>query len=87
MKVKSDFVLRCVAGSNIVVPTGQACVDFNGMITLNDTGAFIWKCLEKDTTVDEIVAEIRKEYDISERDAKKAVETYLDQLKDAGCLE
>lgn len=86
MKVKSEFVLRSVAGSNIVVPTGSACVDFNGMITLNDTGAFIWRCMEEDTTVEKIVAEIRKEYDISAEDAEKAVNVYVEQLKEAGCL-
>ena len=86
MKVKSEFVLRNVAGSYIVVATGAACMDFNGMITLNDTGAFIWKCLEKETSVDEIVAEILKEYDVTPEHAKQAVETYLEKLKEVGCL-
>lgn len=87
MKVKSDFVLRNVAGSFIVVPTGAACMDFNGMITLNETGAFIWKCLQEDTNVDAIADEILKEYDVSKEDAVAAVEVFVKKLQDEGCLE
>ena len=42
MKVKEDFLLREVAGCYVVVPVGKATVDFNGMLNLNDTGAFLW---------------------------------------------
>lgn len=87
MKVKSDFVLRNVAGSFIVVPTGAACMDFNGMITLNETGAFIWKCLQSETTVEQIAEDILKEYDISKADAIAAVKTFVNKLKEEGCLE
>jgi hypothetical protein len=40
MKIKSGYIMREVADNYVVVPTGQATVDFNGMITLNETGAF-----------------------------------------------
>lgn len=32
MKIKSDYVMREVAGTYVVVPTGKACTDFSGMI-------------------------------------------------------
>lgn len=40
MKIKKGFTIRNIAGSNIVVPVGNAEKIFNGMITLNDSGAF-----------------------------------------------
>ena len=43
MKIKSDFLLKKVADSYVVVPVGKATVSFNGMITLNETGAFLWE--------------------------------------------
>ncbi len=36
MKIKDGFLLRNVAGKNIVVPVG-AELNFSGMISLNDT--------------------------------------------------
>ena len=54
MKVKDGFGLRAIAGSNIVVPVGAATAQFNGMITLNDSGAFLWRELEKGADVDSL---------------------------------
>ena len=46
MKLKDGFVLRKVGGDNIVVPTGDT-LDLNMMVTLNETGRFLWEKLEK----------------------------------------
>lgn len=40
MKVKQGFMLREIANNYVVVPVGKAAIDFNGIITLNQTGAF-----------------------------------------------
>ena len=44
MKLKDGFVLRQVAGQTVVLPCGDA-LDLNMMITLNDTGTFLWERL------------------------------------------
>ena len=43
MKIKEGFILRNVAGSFVVVPVGDATIDFNGMMNLNETGAFLFE--------------------------------------------
>ena len=87
MKVKSDFVVRSVAGSNIVVPTGAATVDFNGIMTLNETGMFLWGLLEKGAESEELLKAILSEYDIDEATAKKDIENFLKKLEDAGLVQ
>lgn len=48
MKIKEGFILRNVAGSYVVVPIGEATLDFNGMMSLNETGAFLFgKLIQK----------------------------------------
>ena len=42
MKIKDGFAKRNIAGSDIVVPIGENAKEFNGMITLNETGGFLW---------------------------------------------
>ena len=42
MRIKDGFVLRNVAGSFIAVATGEEAINFNAMITTNETGAFLW---------------------------------------------
>lgn len=45
MNVKLDFVLREIAGETLLVPAGKTALDLNGMLTLNETGAALWRML------------------------------------------
>lgn len=87
MKIKNGFILRSIAGSNIVVPVGAASVDFNGMITLNDSGAFLWRELEKGSDADGLTAALLGEYEVDEPTARKCSEEFIEKLKEADCLE
>ena len=42
MKTNKNFILRNIAGDNILVATGEAAQSFNGMITMNEAASFIW---------------------------------------------
>ena len=47
LKTKKGFLLRRLGDEFMVVAIGEASKSFNGMIRLNDTGAFYWKELER----------------------------------------
>lgn len=87
MKVKEDFLLREVAGCFVVVPVGKATVDFNGMLNLNDTGAFLWENLQKETTKQELVEKLLSTYEITEDIASRDVDLFIKKLEDADLLE
>ena len=55
IKIKDNFMLREVAGSYAVVPVGNASTSFKGMISLNETGAFLWRHLAKGITKEDLV--------------------------------
>lgn len=87
MKIKSGFAKRKIADSNIVVPVGKATNDFNGMITLNESGSFFWDCLTSETSVDEVVKKVTSEYDIDENTARKDIENFVYMLRNNNLLE
>ena len=87
MKIKKGFTVRNIAGSDIVVPVGNAEKIFNGMITLNESGAFFCNALLKDTTVDEVVKKVTSEYDVDEERAKADVEKFIEQLRENNLIE
>lgn len=87
MKIKKGFTVRNIAGSDIVVPVGNADNIFNGMITLNESGAFFWNALLKDTTVDEVVKKVTSEYDVDEERAKADVEKFINLLQENNLIE
>ena len=86
MKLKEGFVLRDVAGSCVVVPTG-ADINFNGMISLNDTGKTLWQCLEAEATIDDLVDALTAEYDVDRDTAKVGAERFVEKLRQHGFIE
>ncbi|MGN0181967.1 MAG: PqqD family protein, partial [Candidatus Ornithomonoglobus sp.] len=64
IKTKKGFMLRSVAGRHVVVAVGKASVDFNGLITLNETGSYIWEKLAKGTTYDELLSDMLADYEV-----------------------
>ena len=87
MKIKEDFLLRKVADCYVVVPVGKATVDFNGMMDLTETGAFLWEKLENDTTKEELLKAMLDEYEVTEDIAKNDIDNFITKLKDGNLLE
>ena len=42
MRQKKGFVLRNVCGDNVIVGEGLEQINFNKLLTLNDTATFLW---------------------------------------------
>lgn len=87
MKIKDGFVKREIAGSYIVVPVGNTIEEFNGMITLNESGSFFWDCFKKDITLEQAVKMVTNEYDIDPQTAAKDIENFIELLKTNNLLE
>lgn len=86
MKIKDGFAKREIAGSNIVVPVGKEALEFNGMITLNDSASFFWDCFKNDITIDEAVELVTAEYDVDAQKAKSDIEKFVEMLKENDLL-
>ncbi len=86
MEIKHEFVLREIAGDMLLVPTGKTALDLNGMLTLNEAGAEIWKMLPEVETEDEIVNRLLQEYEVEEAELRKDVTAFLDKLRELGIL-
>ena len=87
MKINENFVLKSIAGEAVVMPVGDAVNKVNGMIKLNPTAEVIWKALENGKGYDEIVAEIKSEFDAPEDVIKKDLDAFLEKLKNYKILE
>ena len=85
MKIKEGFLLRNIAGQTVVLPTGGD-LDLNMMITLNDTGAFLWEHLQEETDEAALVSALLAEYDVDEATARAGVERFVAKLNENGFL-
>jgi len=86
MKLKNGFILRSVAGQNVVLPTGSE-LNLNMMITLNDTGKFLWQKLEVGAEKEDLVVALLAEYEVDEATAKASVEKFVEKLMENEFLD
>ena len=86
MKRNPNFLLRRVADSVVVVPVGAATAAFPGMITLNDTGAYLRELLEQEQTVETLTVAMTDRYDVEQDLARKDVEAFVGRLIPTGAI-
>lgn len=87
MKIKDGFILREVAGNYIVVAVGSAVKQFNGVISLNETGAFLWKKLEEGCEEKDLLSALLDEYEVESAVAEADVKAFLEKLNGASLLK
>ncbi len=86
MKIRDDYILRTVAGENLVVCVGSS-VNFNSVITLNDTGKFLWEQLTEENTTENLINALLSEYAVDKETAQRDVEAFIEKLKEKDILE
>lgn len=84
-RVKGSFVLRSMLDQHIVMPRGEQ--NSRDCIVLNDSGAFLFQCMQEPKSKDELRDCILAEYDATPEMAEKVVEVFLKKLKDINILD
>ena len=80
--------MRPLGDSFIVTGEGIEQINFNKMISMNATAAFLWESLEgKDFTVQAVKQLLLDEYGIDEEIAARDSAAIVDKWKEAGLVE
>lgn len=87
MKIKEDFILRKVADTYVVVPVNNMTLDFNGIINLNETGAFLFGFLQNGAAKEELLEKMLEEYDVSVEKASEDIDIFINKIKEADLFE
>ena len=82
MKIKEGFILRTICGEHVVVGEGLAQVNFNKMLSLNSSAAYLWESVTgKEFTVEDLTNLLTEKYDVSAdkaaEDAAKVAEIWI----------
>ncbi len=87
MKHKPDFISQNIDDEKILVPIGSQVMNMNGLITLNETAAFVWELLTEDRTLDELAAAVAEQFDVVPERARIDVQIFIDEITRMGLLE
>ena len=77
LQTNPDFVAREVAGEFILVPVGNAAVNFNGLASLNATGRCLWQMLSEPRTFSELCYAFAEEYELTQEQASADVSDFV----------
>jgi hypothetical protein len=86
MQTKREFVMRTVAGDNLLVPVGKTAIDMNGLVVLNEVAARIWQLLPQAEDETALVDALLSEYDVERAVLEKDVAEFMEQLRGMGIL-
>ncbi len=87
MRIKEGFVLKTIAGSTVAVPVGENLVNLQLMLTLNESGAFLWNLLEKSCAEEDLVTAMTSEYMVDAETARQDVGEFIKILKENHILD
>ena len=93
MKTIEGFKLRKLGNEYILVGESMALINFNKMITLNETAAFLWERAAELSanngafSVAELCKALCDEYEVSPSQAMTDVTATVDSWKEAGVID
>ena len=85
MKIKSGFILREIAGEHVLMFLDASLK--NKVITLNETGAFLFNLISEGKDEKELIEALLSEYEIDEASATNDVKKFIEALSSMGALE
>lgn len=86
MQIKIPMVMRDVMGDHVLVPVGEGALTLNGLVTVNEVGAFLWERLADAPDADALTDAVTEAYDVDRARAAADVADFLQKLRDTGIL-
>jgi len=81
-----DVVYRIIAGEAILLPISKETQIAGRLLSLNEVGAFIWERIDGEKRLDEILAEMQREYEVEEDTARSDLRELIESLEKMGAI-
>lgn len=86
LKIKQGFSLRNILDAHLVMGNGKDAYIPKCIMSVNETGEFLWNELEKGSDIEALAQKMAEIYDVDCETAKKDVERFITQLLDKGLI-
>lgn len=79
MRLSENYLIKQIEDDYILIPVGQNVIDKSGILNMNKSSGFLYKCLESGLGYQELLKKFYEEYNADE--AEKALLKYdLDEF-------
>jgi hypothetical protein len=87
MKIKQGYELVEIMNEWMVVPIGENMIKVEGLFSLSESSAFLWKQLRVEQNYDDLLSLFLAEYEIDRRTAELDINEFVGNLDRMGLLE
>lgn len=81
MRLKEGYEIVEVIGEWVAVPIGDKMLEVEGIITLSESGVFLWNQLKNEVDINELVLLLCSEYEVDKKTAEVDVNEFINNLK------
>lgn len=85
-KANTNFVLREIGGSHVLVSVGSQIADFCGIVNLNKAAVVLWNSLQSFVSKEDMVQVLKDTFSVSKEKANEDVEKTIQLLMDKGMI-
>lgn len=86
MRLVEGFVLREMFDEWVAVPCGQSALRMSGLLSMNETGAFLFSALQQEHTEESLQSLLLENYDTDEETAAQDVRKFVEILRKKNLL-
>lgn len=87
MKTNPCYMFRKVLDEAMLIPTGEATQDFNGILTLNETAEFIWTHIDESESPEDLANKLADAFEVEKETAYQDVCSMLYELELKGMID
>lgn len=87
MKLTKEFIIREIADEYVLIPTGNTAKEFNGVVTLSETGQFIYSNIESVDSFEELFDKMKNRYDVEENVLLNDMIVFITELIQRGWIK
>lgn len=86
MKASENMIEREIAGEHILVPVGEMALRVHGMVSLSESGHFLWRRLSSECSEADLVDALMGEYEVDRETAERDVHGFVEKLRTVGII-
>lgn len=87
MQIVNGFCIRKILDETVAVPTQEAAHRLSGLVSMNETGEFLFQLLQSKQTKESLVEALLENYEIDKETATADVESFVKILQENNLLE
>lgn len=88
MKIREGFRMRKLGRDHIVVGEGLKTINFNKMIVLNETAAYLWESVfGREFTKENLAALLKEQYEVDDQTASRDAAAVADKWLELGLTQ